>query len=207
MVEPSKPGYYASHPTKYGEYILLQVAKDTDATRANKARHKLVKDNEPFLTFFIGFWLEPENLYLFPELMQEARLAFLKAIDKYDLTRDVSIRTVAKYYLLKMRETFFKKTPFTELKETHLKEEFFLPDPDVIYTNLRVTLTEGVTHLTVTEQAVIQLHFFQGMRSRAIAAARGISEARVSAIIKSSLQKLKVYLVGKGVEPGMFNFN
>jgi RNA polymerase sigma factor (sigma-70 family) len=207
MVEPSKPGYYASHPKKYGEYILLQVAKDFDTKKATKAKNKLVKDNEAFLTFFIGDWLEPETQYLFPELLQEARLAFLLAIDRYNLSRDVSIRTVAKYYLLKMRESFFKKSPYTELKEIHLQEECFLPDPDVIYSDLRVTLTEAVTHLTATEQSVIQLHFFEGLKNRSIAAVRRISEARVSAVRTSALQKLKIYLVGRGIEPGLFNFN
>ncbi len=207
MVEPSKPGYYASHPTKYGEYVLLQVAKDPDTIKANKAKNKLLKDNEAFLTFFIGDWLEPETQYLFPELLQDARLAFLLAIDKYDLSRDVSIRTVAKFYLLKMREKFFKKLPFTELKEIHLQEECFMPDPDITYGDLRVTLSEAITCLTPTEQVVIHLHFFDGLKSRAIAAIRGISEARVSVLIKSALQKLKIYLVGRGIEPGMFNFN
>lgn len=207
MVEPSRPGYYASHPNKFGEFILLQVAKDTDPVRANKAKDKLLKDNEPFLKYFIADWITPRSQYLFSELLQGARHAFLIAVEKYDLSRDVSIRTIAKYYLLKLKETLFKKSPYVDLQEVHLKEECFQPEIGVVYGDLRDTLNEAIIQLSPVEQAVIKLHFFDGLKSRAIASSRGISEARVSAIIKSGLQKLKVYLISKGIQPGMFNFN
>jgi len=207
MVEPSKPGYYASHPDKFSEYILLQVAKDKDPVRANKAKDKLLKDNGPFLIYFIGNWIEPGSPYLFTELLQEARMAFLKAVDKYDLSRDVSIRTMAKYYLLKLKESFFKTSPYVELEDCHLKEECLMEDPDAQYADLRETIKEAMTCLNPSEQAVIKCHFFEGMKSRVIATMRGISEARVSTLLKSALKKLKEYLVRNGVQPGMFNFN
>jgi RNA polymerase sigma factor (sigma-70 family) len=207
MVEPSNPGYYASRPKKFSEYVLLQVAKDSDPVRANKAKDKLIKDNELFLKYFIGDWIDTGSPYIFDELLQAAREAFSTAIEKYDLSRDVSIRTVAKYHLLKLKENFFKTSPYVELKDIHLDGEYLLADPDINFSDLRETLNEAISCLNSSEQAVIKLHFFEGLKGRAIAASKGISEARVSALMKAALDKLRKHLIGKGIQPGIFNFN
>lgn len=207
MDEKSQPGYYASHPKKSSEFLLLQQIKSSNVEIAAKAKNKLLKDNEPFLISFIGNWLPPESRYLFPELLQGARLAFLKALDRYNPIRDISIRAFAKFFLLKLKDSFFKKISWIELTEFHLQEECLQPEIGLHYTDLRAILKEAISHLSSMEQLSIQLHFFCGMKGREIAIQRGISEPRVSALLKSGLQKMKEYLVSKGIKPGAFNFN
>lgn len=207
MVKPPNPGYYASHPDKFREFILLQLAKDPDINKANKAKTRLLVENLGYLKYTIGEWISPGSHYDYEELLQDAKLAFLEAVDKYDISRDISIRTYARYYLLSLQRKFFKKSVYVELEDKHLEETCFQPDDGSAYADLRTTLQEAIGHLTNAEQEVINLHFFSGLKSRVVAIQRGCSEARVSTLLKSGLQKLKHYLMSKGIQPGMLNFN
>ncbi len=203
-----KPGYYASHPKKRREYLLLQAAKDSDLAKANQAKNDLLVQNEEFLLYSICGWLNPQTSFLQSLILQDARLAFLDAIQNYDLSRDISIRTFAGYYLKKVREKLFKKKRlFDELNEQYAKEVCFQPKIAEGYRDVREVFKEAITKLTRSEQEVIHLRFYQGIKGRVISNRRGCSEARVSILIKTALRKLKISLTIKGIKPGFFDLN
>jgi RNA polymerase sigma factor (sigma-70 family) len=207
MSKPIKAGYYASHPEKFYEYTLLQLSKDTDIVKANRAKERLLAENEGFLMHFIGDWVRSERRFLLSELLHEARLAFLDAVNNYDLSRDLSIRTFSRYHLLKVKANFFKKQFFEEIKEEHPNEVCFQSELGDEYIDLRDMFNEAIEHLSLAEQEVIRLHFFSGLKNRDIAARRDCSEARISALMKGALKKLKKFLMARGVKPGFFDIN
>lgn len=208
MAAPSKLGYYASHPKKYSEYLLLQKAKDPDIVKANQAKGDLLFQNEGFLLRAIHSWLKPQTSYLHSLILQDARLAFLKAIENYDLSRDISIRTFARYHLMKVREGLFKKKQLhEELHEQYTDEVTFQPKMKEEYRDIREVFRNAINLLNSSQREVIQLRFYHGIKGREISILRGCSEARVSFLIKSALQELKVSLVTKEIQPGFFDFN
>lgn len=207
MVNPPKPGYYNSHPDKFREYILLQIAKDTDIPKANHAKTRLLVENEGFLKSEIAKWIQPGSYIDFEDLLEEARLSFLAAIDNYNLQHDVSIRSYARYYLLDLQKRYFRKSRYVELKDSHLAGSYIMKDPEFRTFNLKAMLNKAILCLTTVEQQVIRLHFFKGLRKRQIAKQRGCSEARISQIVQKALPKLKGWLQKRGIEPGILELN
>ena len=208
MAKPSKPGYYASHPRKFAEHLLLQESKNPDNVKANQAKGNLLVQNEGFIIRATHTWLNSQPSYLHTSILQDARLAFLKAIENYDLSRDISIRTFARYHLMKVREKTFKKRKlYEELHEHYADEVAFYPNYNTIYRDIREIIREAISQLTVAEREVIEFRYYKGHTGREISTFRGCSEARISALTKSALRKLKITLVEKGVKPGFFDEN
>jgi RNA polymerase sigma factor (sigma-70 family) len=208
MVNAPKPGYYASHPEKSNELFLLQMSRCSHPEQSRAAKNQLIKQNEGFLKSIIRKWIPEKSCIDSHNLLEEARIAFLNAIEKYDLTRDVSIRSYAYFHLMELRRQFFKPNKFSELKEEHCGETFFLQNPDFKNFDLeKIILTAMKKKLTTVEQEVIYMHFFEGHKKRQIALQRRCSEARICNIVKNALPKLKVHLLNIGIVPGFLELN
>ena len=208
MVNVPKPGYYASHPEKSNELFLLQMSRCGNPEQSRAAKNQLIKQNEGFLISTVQKWLPEKSFIDFDNLLGEARIGFLNAIEKYDLKRDVSIRSYANFHLMELRRQFFKPNKFSELKEEHCEETFFLQNPDFKNFNLeKIILTAMEKELTTVEHEVIHMHFFEGHKKRQIALQRQCSEARVCTIVKNALPKLNVYLLSIGIIPGFLELN
>jgi len=207
MVNLPKPGYYSSHPDRFNEYELLHVAKDSDITIANRAKARLLAMNEGYLKSVINKWVLPDSHIDFQDLLEEARISFLSAIENYDLQYDVSIRSYARYYLLELQKTYFRKSPYVELEDSHLAGPYTMENTQFRIFNLRSILDQAIQNLTTVEQQVIQLHYFKGLRKRQIAKQRGCSEARISQIVRKALPKMKKWLQQRGIEPSILELN
>lgn len=207
MVNSPKPGYYSSHPDKSFEYTLLQTAKDTDISKANSAKTRLLADNEGFLKSVITKWIQPGSYINFEDLLQESKLSFLAAIENYDFQYDVSIRSYARYYLLDLQKRYFRKSRFIEFEDSHLPGSYTIKDPEFKTFDLKSMLNKAIQCLTAVEQQVIRLHFFKGLRKRQIAKQRCCSEARISQIVKKALPKMKTWLQERGIEPNVLELN
>jgi len=207
MVYPPKSGYYISRPEKFKELLLLKVAKSSDSRKANAAKTSLILQNEGFLKSTIAKWIPKYSHHNFDSLLEEARIAFLTAVNNYNLNRDISIRTYARYHLLDLKRRFFKKSRYEELAAFHLEGDYEIRDFDQNNIDLRQILLSAIITLTPTEQQVINLHFFQGMKKCEVAKLRGCSEARICTIVKEALPKLRTHLKQSGIIPGNFNFN
>lgn len=208
MAKEPKPGYYATRPEKINELALLQLTKNLDAEVARQAKNRLIIDNEGFLRNFVAKKGLKGLAIDFEYLLEEARLAFLTAIEHYDLKKDVSIRTYARYYLLGMFKKMSREKKYTELDEEGHSELTFILNPDFRSLNLRELLFQALEKtLTVTEIDVVCLYFFEGLKKRKIARLRKCSEVRIGNIVKKALPKLKVYLTSIGVTPGFLELN
>lgn len=202
-------GYYATlDADRVQEYSLLVQSKNSNIRLANRAKVELIDRNMRFLSKQVWSWVQGNPAIDFKETMFNARVAFLDAINKFDISKGVSIRAFAFYYLKKLqRETFYVKEQPIEINETHGGHEH-MPDPDFKNFSLRGSICQAFDEvLTLTEQQVMQAHYFDGKSQKTIATERGISEARISTIIKTALPKLKKYLQARGVSPGFLNLN
>lgn len=210
MLDQPKRGYYATHSKKNEERQLLYLAQHGDAEESRWAKSTLILDNERFLRKMIQPWL-PYLPWIYPDdLIQDARLAFLAAIDKYDLSRDVSIRAYAKYYLLELRRTNFRKPKYrtNPLPENYEGSIHMIPRRDFQPFDLREILIDaGHQALTTREREVIFLHFFMGMKQRDIALRNRCSPARISTLVKEALCKLKRELDRKGISLDLLEQN
>lgn len=208
MVNNPKPGYYASHPTKSNEFYLLQLSKQGNAAQAQAAKNQLILQNEGFIKSFIHDWVNEGEFLDFNYLIQEARIAFLSAIECYDLTKDVSLRTYAKYYLLELKRQVFKKSKIVELKNEYCIDTCTIHNPDFKNFDLKNAIIAAVENcLSPVEQEVVYMHFFEGMKQKQIAKTRNCSEARISTILKTSFPKLKSYLINLGIAPWVLELN
>ena len=202
-------GYYATQEAgRVQEYSLLVQSQSSNIRLANRAKVELIDRNMRFLSKQVWSWIQGNPAIDFKETMFNARVAFLDAINKFDITKGVSIRAFAFFYLKKLqRETFYVKEQPIEVNENHCGYEN-MPDPDFKNFSLRGALCQAFDEaLTLTEQQVMQSHFFNGKSQKAVAIARGISEARVSTIIKTALPKLKKHLQSRGINPIFLNLN
>lgn len=201
-------GYYATRPDKWGELRLLQFAKATNFEQARAAQNQLIRNNEGFLRDTVANWIGKNSHVDFGTVLQDARVAFLAAIEQYDLGKDVSIRSYARYHLLEVRRQTFKKSAEVELPEDFIGGSYILNNPDFQNFNLLPIVEQAINAvLSDSEAEIITLHFFKGMRKRAIANQRGVSATWISAIIKAALLKLKSYLADLGIKPGFLELN
>jgi RNA polymerase sigma factor (sigma-70 family) len=210
MDKQSRPGYYASHPEKSNELFLLRAVKAGNTLHARAAKNQLIIDNEGFLCAIVQEWLGQKSFVDFETLLEEARIAFLNAIESYDLNRDVSIRTYAIYYLKELRRQAFKKTKFVELKEEdeYADKPVYIPNLDFRNFDLKKAILTAIEKaLTTLEQEIIYLHFFERVKKRQIALQRNVSEQRIGSIVKTALPKLKVCLLEMGISPGFLELN
>lgn len=208
MVFKPKSGYYASHPGKSNEYYLLQLTKQRNSSQAQAAKNQLILQNEGFLKSFIQLWIEKRGYIDFNYVLSEARIAFLSAIDAYDLSKDVSIRTYARFYLLELKKQIFKKNELVELKTEHCTATSSVPNPDFKNFDLKASIIAAIEScLSNVEQEVIYMHFFKGLKQRQIAQFRCCSEARISAIIKTALPKLRAHLIDINITPWFLEWN
>lgn len=199
--QPGK-GYYATHPEKSEERQLLYLAQNGDTEESRLAKSELILGNERFLRKMIqpwlagSFWIQPDHL------LQEARLAFLEAIEKYDLSKDVSIRFYARFYLLELRRTSFRENKY---RPNPLPEDFegstsMAPRLDFQAFDLREILIDASRQaLTIREREVIFLHFFMGMKQKDIALRKRCSAARISMLVREALDKLRLELDKNGI--------
>lgn len=202
-------GYYVTHPEKSHEFNLLLLTKSTDAVEAQLAKNRLIVDNEGFLRSFVQKWIIKNSPYDIEFLLQEARIAFMYAIDDFDLHYGTSIRTFARYRLLDLRESLFEKKSI--LYSIDELEEILSVEPMVeefVPFNLRNELEEAFKAvLTPLEAEVVYLHFLEGLKMKNIAMARRCSAGRISVIIQNALPKLKSYLKSKGISTGILELN
>jgi RNA polymerase sigma factor (sigma-70 family) len=203
-----KREYYATHPNKRYELQLLRLAGGPDAEIARIAAESLLADNEGFLKVTLLDWAKNGYQFNFDELLREAMTAFYEAIRCYDTDKDVSIRYYARYHLLKLREQFFCKKPWTEMLPEHdisFTIEPFKKEQDLTLTK---SLSEAFEHrLTPVEKEVVYLHYFKNLSKRKIARLRGCSERRIGAVIDNALPKLRVFLLRKGIDLSIFATN
>jgi RNA polymerase sigma factor (sigma-70 family) len=210
MLNQPKRGYYASRPEKCEERQLLYLAQHGDTEESRCAKSLLIIGNERFLRKMIQPWL-PGLPWIQPDaLMQDARLAFLAAINKYDLSKDVSIRVYAKFYLLELRRTNYRKSKYRHnpLPEDYGGRTNMIPRLDFQPFDLReILVNAGHEALTTREKDVIFLHFFMGMKQKDIASRNKCSPARISSLVKEALGKLKRELVRKGISLDLLEQN
>lgn len=207
-MKTKKPGYYTTHPEKSKELQLLRIAKGQDNLLATTAKDQLIIRNEGFLRSTIQKWIGSESFVDFEYLLQESRIEFFNAIQNYDLKHDVSIRSYASFFLKDLQRRTFKKNKFVELKDEHIRDFVLPPNIDFKDFDLKKELLSAIKKsLTVIEQEVILLHFFQGCRKREIAFQRHCSEARICNIVKAALPKLKTYLTKIGIVPSFLDLN
>ena len=202
-------GYYATQEAgRVQEYSLLIQSQSSNIRLANRAKVELIDRNMRFLSKQVWSWIQGNPAIDFKETMFNARVVFLDAINKFDITKGVSIRAFAFFYLKKLqRETFYVKEQPIEITEELCGYEN-MPDPDFTNFSLRVSLCQAFDAvLTLTEQQVLQAHYFEGNSQKAVAVERCISEARVSTIIKIALPKLKKHLLARGINPGFLQLN
>jgi RNA polymerase sigma factor (sigma-70 family) len=202
-------GYYATQEAdRVQEYSLLVQSQSSNTRLANRAKVELIDRNMRFLSKQVWSWVQGNPAIDFKETMFNARVAFLDAINRFDITKGVSIRAFAFFYLKKLRrETFYVKEQPIEITE-ELGGYENMSDPDFSNFSLRGSLCQAFDAvLTLTEQQVLQAHYFEGNSQKTVALVRCISEARVSTIIKIALPKLRKYLQARGINPGFLQLN
>ena len=210
MSQLTNPGYYQSHPEKNDEFTLLQVAKGSNTEKALEARELLIKKNEGFLKSAVLKWFNKDSGIDFDDLLQEVRLAFLAAIDNYCISKKVSIRTYAKYYLRELKRQTLKKKKkgYVEFEEDLHGDIMYLPNPDFVNLDLKSTLLRAMNAcLTTVEKEVINLFYFKGLKQRQIASLRHCSETRISFVRVNAINKLKMQLTTMGIIPGFLELN
>jgi RNA polymerase sigma factor (sigma-70 family) len=204
-----RPGYYASHPNKHNEFQLLLLTKDQNPEASRAAAHSLIIGNQGFLKNTLLKWSNKGYKFNFDELYGEAMIAFYQAILHYDISQDVSIRSYARFYLLKLQRRFFRKSREIEFQPEHYRATtettLELRGEEL---SLSEVLTEAITVcLTEVEKDVIVLYFIKKLNKRTIAQLRGCSERRVGIIISNALPKLRYHLQKRGVSPSLFVTN
>lgn len=203
-----KEGYYA-RPEKNHEFNLLLLTKSSDAIEAQRAKNKLIRENEGFLVSFVKNWIRKDSPYDLDYLLQEARIAFFSALEKFDLHQGKSIRTYARYHLMKLKSTLFEEPILCSVDKLSPDEEavlFFNPEFEEF--NLYSELMEALEIcLTKQEAEIVYAYFFEGITMQEISEIRGCSKPRISNVIKTALPKLKCYLKRIGIAPGLFEMN
>ncbi|HTE28937.1 MAG TPA: sigma-70 family RNA polymerase sigma factor [Chryseolinea sp.] len=208
MKNVPKSGYYAQ-PGKGHEFNLLLLSKSTDAEESRRATNQLILENEKFLKSSIRTWVVSTPYHL-DYVLQEARLALYKAIQNFDLHKGFSLRTYAKFHLLKLKTTLIEEVKFQERFSPIDDINVFdaSEGPQFESFSLSANLDEAFSSvLTKTESEVIYLHFFEKLKLKSIAKARKCSPARISTVIKNALPKLKIFLLARGISPGIFELN
>lgn len=209
MVSNTPQGYYAFHRSKSTEFTNLLAANGTDPVKARQAKNQLLLDNERFIRATIGQWIDRADPW-YSEVLQEARIAFLTAVERYNFSAHTSIRTYAKWYINKERNKYHQNiTKFQEqvrIENDEIEDKVETPGP--LYFHLKDVLRDAMLSvLTTAEIEVISLHYFDGLNGKAIAAIRGCNEKRVSAIKKNALRKIKDQFALLGLTPELFEIN
>lgn len=203
-----KPGYYATHPHKHHELSLLHLVLGPDRELAREAAQSLIVDNKGFLKNTLLDWSKKGYKFDFDELLREAMTTFYEAILRYDTSKDISIRTYARYHLLKLRDRFFSKQSWKALQPEHdgsFEVRLFSNEEDF---HLASSLSQAVEQcLTPVEKEVIYLYFFKGLTKRKVGQVRGCSERRIGVVIDTALPKLKSFLLNKGIDLSHFATN
>lgn len=78
------------------------------------------------------------------------------------------------------------------------------PATEVEAAEVRVRLSKAIEVLGERERLVITFYFHEGLTLREIGRALGLTEGRISQILKSALSKLSEFLTGTWVDPGEF---
>lgn len=215
---PEHRGYYSARPKKSAEFSLLVDTKSADPSKVKNALCKLVDENQPFLKKFISGWITKDDpTYTYDELLQDARLAFMRAALAYDLNSGVSIRSYSKYYLLQLRRKFFKtyRKSSTELcdpirLEDVLKEKAI--DIHSLSAMRRLELSSLLQNamkvvLTKVQTEILTAHYIDGRQIKTIARRRGCTERSIRKAIQIALPKLRTYLAKQGIVPGFLELN
>jgi RNA polymerase sigma factor (sigma-70 family) len=208
MKNMRKTGYYA-RPEKNHEFHLLLLSKSSDFIEAQRAKNKLIQENERFLISFVKGWITKDSPYDLDYLLQEARIAFFNAIERFDLHKGKSIRTYARFHLIKLKETLFEEPILCSIDNISFEEEVMLSLSHSFENfDLRLELISAINEaLTKVESEVVYLYFFEGRKMLDIANLRCCSKSRISNIIRIAMPKLKSYLISIGIAPGLFEMN
>lgn len=209
MSDDARSGYYSTRPEKNKELSLLRIAQGDDPVLAVKAQNTLLKENEGFLKFMVESWVKGLSGYDFDLIMQDARLAFMLAIRKFDLTRDVSIRTYSQRRLQKVKQKYLEKKNLLRFDDWEVMEKVAAPlESGTFQFDLRSIISDALEKsLNPDEQEVINLYFIEGMKKSHIAQKKNCSKTWVQTLIKGALPKVKIYLITKGISPILFDFN
>src|SRR5919206_565813 len=119
------------------------------------------------------------------DLEQVASLGLLKAIDRFDVSRDVRFAT------------FAVPTIAGELKRHFRDRGWMLRVPrDVQELSARVsrareTLTRELDGLGAREREILRLRYYEGLTQREIARAVGVSQMHVSRLIRRSIDTMR----------------
>jgi RNA polymerase sporulation-specific sigma factor len=130
----------------------------------------------------------------YPDLVQEGTLALIKSVDHFDPTRNNKFITYAYYRVRGAMVNFLQRVeakapvPVEEMED--LAMEPFEPESE----DWRLTLMEGLEHLTARESEVIGALVLEGRRARDLASEKGIDVSQVYRIQRRALAKLKAWL-------------
>src|SRR5919197_450753 len=124
------------------------------------------------------------------DLEQVASVGLLKAIDRFDLDREVKFATFAvptsageAYRMMSLDE------PLAD--GVGALEAIGQPDEGFERTEQRLMLRRGFDELAPREREILRLRFFEGLTQREIADEVGISQMHVSRLIRRSVDALR----------------
>ncbi|MDO9508505.1 MAG: sigma-70 family RNA polymerase sigma factor [Thermovirgaceae bacterium] len=156
------------------------------------AREQLILSHRP-LVFWIAkkFRVAPQR---YQDLVQEGMIALIKAVDKFDPSRNIRFVTYGFYRIKGQMTNFLQrvegKAPFpVDDSETVTADPFEVDSLD-----WRICLRDGIDSLSAREGEVIRALILEGIRAREYADSIGMDVSNVYRIQRQALVKLRLWL-------------
>lgn len=158
----------------------------------DSAREQLILSYRP-LVFWIArkFRVAPQR---YQDLVQEGMLALIKAVDKFDPSRNVRFVTYG-FYRIKGQMTNFLQRVEAKAPIPIDDSETVAVDPfDADSLDWRICLLDGIDALSAREGEVIRALVLEGVRARDYAENIGMDVSNVYRIQRQALAKLRLWL-------------
>jgi len=156
------------------------------------AREKLVLSYRP-LVFWIArkFRVTPQR---YQDLVQEGMLALIKAVDRFDPSRNIRFVTYG-FYRVKGQMTNFLQRVEARAPIPVDDSETVTVDPfEVDSLDWRICLMDGIECLSEREGDIVRALVLEGLRAREYAESIGMDVSSVYRIQRQAMTKLRLWL-------------
>ena len=158
----------------------------------DEARERLILAYRP-LVFWIArkFRVTPQR---YQDLIQEGMLALIKAVDRFEPSRNIRFVTYG-FYRIKGQMANFLQRVESRAPCPIDDSEVLIPDPfDVDSLDWKICLDDGIQALSAREGEVVRALVLEGCKARDYAERIGMDVSNVYRIQRQAMAKLKAWL-------------
>lgn len=171
-----------------GEEKLWQQLLDGD----ENAREKLILSYRPLVFWIAKKFRVPHQRY--QDLVQEGMMALIKAVDRFDPSRNIRFVTYGFYRIKGQMTNFLQRVEARAPLPVDDSETVTLDPFDVDSLDWRICLLDGIDCLSAREGEVIRALVLEGVRAREYADRVGMDVSNVYRIQRQALAKLRLWL-------------